>query len=442
MISVFSQTAEEDSIIQPKASQPFSVQAFLERLENTEFDQKTIDELIHVAKEHAFSKNYDVARELCGLILDYHPNYHDARLIIARTYAWDRDFEKARLKVGEVLQQDSLYEPASYLLITIDFWEGELKEGIQHCNAYISTYPPNQDVYMLRIKMLLNLKENDKALKYLRAYQKMYPEDNDAKKMIKELREGYWPNRANLFYTLNQFEYTVVESGIVELYNRHMISAEWENRYYMGTLIARLNHATFRGFARQQAELDWYPEFKNGDYAYLNFGLSSGRIFPGLRTGFEYYHGFYKIMEGSLGFRNLNFKGNSVMILTGSLGAYVGSFYLAMRPYIIPKGDVYGRTLDFTIRRYFQNADNFVGVNYGFGKSPDDIYWYIDPEVGNNAIYLENPSEKFSVNFRKNITQRWLVKLDYQLERQKLYSAAVQKDLIITTFMGGLSYAF
>lgn len=46
-------------------------------------------------------------------------------------------------------------------------------------------------------------------------------------------------------------------------------------------------------------------------------------------------------------------------------------------------------------------------------------------------IVLDNPSQRYTFNFRKNVTQRWLVKFDAQYEQQKLFSSAVKKNLII-----------
>lgn len=442
---VFGQVSPNDSLssIQIDSNEAFSVQEFLNRLDTTEFNQKTIDELIHVAKEHAFSKNYPVAINLCELILDYNPDYHDARLIIARTHAWSKEFEQARLHVEKVYAMDSLYEPANFLIINIEFWDGNLKKALNHANFYIENHPTNRDVLMTRIKILLNLKYNDKALKYLRYYAKIYPKDNDAKKMIDELRKAYFPNRLNVLYTQHNYDYTQVDNGVNEVFIRRMVTTEWENRHYMGSIIGRLNIASFRGYTGFQGEVDWYPEFKNGDYAYFNGGLAIGRAFPIVRMGFEYYHSFLKKMEISGGFRNLNFKGNSVVIFTGALGSYFGSYYFSVRPYLIPKSNEYGRTLDFTVRKYFQNADNYIGLNYGFGLSPDDgTYWYIDDALESNRNYLDNPSEKIAFNFRKNLMARWLVKFDAQYERQKLYNAALQKNLVIISFMGGVSYAF
>ena len=146
-----------------------------------------------------------------------------------------------------------------------------------------------------------------------------------------------------------------------------------------GTIIPRLNFA--RRFATQgtQVELDAYPRLLEGRYAYLNFGYSESSIFPRYRLGAEVFQSLPLSFEVSAGFRRLWFESSSPTIWTASVATYVGPYYLAIRPFFVPKeaGDSWSGFVE--IRRYHGDL-NYFTIKAGEGE-------YSDQEVSTLEIF-------------------------------------------------------
>ena len=108
-------------------------------------------------------------------------------------------------------------------------------------------------------------------------------------------------------------------------------------RFSMGSVIARANQATRFNVNGTQLEVDAYPKFREGTYAYFNVGYSSSSIFPEFRYGAEIFQSLADAWETSLGFRYLEFKSSKITIYTGTVGKYVGDYYFLFRLNVIPE---------------------------------------------------------------------------------------------------------
>lgn len=153
----------------------------------------------------------------------------------------------------------------------------------------------------------------------------------------------------------------------------HLSSGEVSRRGTMGTLIGRFNHA--RRFDRNgtQFEVDAYPRIAKGTYGYLNVGYAPEALFPEWRAGGELFRSLPGSFEASLGSRWLKFGSKDVVIYTGSVGKYVGNYWISARPFVTPKDDGTSVTAIVTARRYYADADHYMGVSVGYGTSPADL---------------------------------------------------------------------
>ena len=70
--------------------------------------------------------------------------------------------------------------------------------------------------------------------------------------------------------------------------------------------------------------------------------------------------------------RQLTFEDLSVTMLTGSLGKYLGNYWYSARPFVQVNGDSVSASLVLAARRYFADADNFIGVRASAGSTPSD----------------------------------------------------------------------
>jgi len=118
--------------------------------------------------------------------------------------------------------------------------------------------------------------------------------------------------------------------------------------------------------------MDAYPKISENNYAYINYGYSQNTLFPKNRFGAEWYHNFPKAFEGSVGMRFLGFTDSNVDIYTATFGKYIGNYWISLRSYVTPDPEGTSVSGYMTVRRYFSDAENYIGMRAGFGVSPDD----------------------------------------------------------------------
>lgn len=151
-----------------------------------------------------------------------------------------------------------------------------------------------------------------------------------------------------------------------------LASAALWRRNGAGTFIARVNYAHRFGTDGVQVEADAYPRLTDKAYLYLNAGYSSASVFPEWRTGAEAFSALPGAWEASAGFRQLRFADESVTMLTGAVGKYVGNYWFSVRPYVRSKDGTTTATTAVWGRRYFADAEHWVGGLVTFGSSPTE----------------------------------------------------------------------
>jgi YaiO family outer membrane protein len=140
----------------------------------------------------------------------------------------------------------------------------------------------------------------------------------------------------------------------------------------LGPVIGRVNYADRFGEPGVQLEADAYPRLGPSAYAYLNAGYAPSGFFPTWRFGAELYGNFPGGWEASAGARELRFDSSHVTLYTGSIGKYVGNYWLSLRPYAQSREGSPSASATLTGRRYFADADQFVGASVGYGKTPSE----------------------------------------------------------------------
>jgi len=151
-----------------------------------------------------------------------------------------------------------------------------------------------------------------------------------------------------------------------------LASVSLARRTAAGTLIGRVNVANRFSTTGAQVEADAYPNLGGSTYAYLNAGYSNATIFPEWRFGGEVFTGLPNAYEASLGFRQLRFAGAPVTLFTGSVGKYIGNYWLSARPFVRSKDSGVTASVGLTARRYFETSDEYVGARVAYGNTPSD----------------------------------------------------------------------
>lgn len=167
-----------------------------------------------------------------------------------------------------------------------------------------------------------------------------------------------------------------VEYGYVHLTGGadpwHQVAAELSRKTRPLTLVARANFAQRFGESGVQLEADAWPRISERLYGYLNAGWSGAEIFPEWRYGAELYGNAGGGWEASAGFRRLEFADDGVTLLTGSVGRYVGKWYLSARPYVTPGDDETSVSGTVLARRYSGDGRSFATVVAGAGTAPSE----------------------------------------------------------------------
>ncbi len=172
------------------------------------------------------------------------------------------------------------------------------------------------------------------------------------------------PHSLKIGYAVDSYSDYFEENPILSLQYGRLTS--W------GSFSLRLNAADRYQSQDTQYEIDLYPKLWDGGYAELNFGTSSGHLFPRNRQGAEIFTSLGNGYEASLGVRHLAFTNSSVTMYTGSLSKYIGDYLLTFRPYITPSSVGTSRSAGIKLTRYFADADRYVRFSASTGKSPEE----------------------------------------------------------------------
>jgi YaiO family outer membrane protein len=59
-------------------------------------------------------------------------------------------------------------------------------------------------------------------------------------------------------------------------------------------------------------------------------------------------------------------------MLTGAVGKYAGNYWLSLRPYVRVHDGTATATTSLTARRYYEDAEHFIGAMLTYGESPTE----------------------------------------------------------------------
>ena len=171
-------------------------------------------------------------------------------------------------------------------------------------------------------------------------------------------------------YTLDYFQ------GTIDPW--HTVALSAGHRTEKGSIIGRLNLANRFATSGVQIEADAYPSLGDHAYAYLNVGYSGSTIFPNWRSGGEVFASLPDALEASLGFRQLRFGGAPITLLTGSVGKYTGNYWFSLRPFVREKDTGLSASATLTVRRYYEDTNDYIGMRVGYGSTPTDRLTSVD----------------------------------------------------------------
>lgn len=382
-------------------------------LAQTDTLKLTSDELFSLAREKAFAGQREEARGLCRTILVCSPSYSDARILLGRVYAWDGQWEEARAEFHRVLQEKPAYKDALLALLDVEVWDEKYDRALNIVNEALSSHPSDEDFILKKVRALKGLGRDEEALLVLNKLEDINPSLAEIASLRKSITSTSMNNGIGINYASDRFSgtYDPMQYAYLQL----------SRRTAMGSLFGRVNYSSRFGIRGVQVEIDLYPRLADGVYAYLNYGFSNSDLFPKHRAGVEVYTKLPASYEGSVGLRHLYFgPSSSVSIYTGSLGLYVGSFWLSFRPYFIPNDAGLSKSASLTLRRYFGDAENFLSLRAGAGFSADERT--IQSNTGfqgqTEVFYLQ--SQTVGIGIQQSIATYHLLVATFDVTNQEL----------------------
>ncbi len=370
------------------------------------------EELFKQARDMGFHGNREAARSLCRVILKMKPAYQDVRIFLARTYAWDKQYDSAEVNLHKVLAAKPRHKDGLNALLDVYAWSDRPDSVIRYSDMGLGHHPNFEDYLYKKARAQEKVGDSKGAAITAKQLLDINPSHEKGRDLAKKLKLARMVNKASLNYAYDQF------SVIFDPW--HMVSLDLSRKTKFGSIIARTNYASRFNTDDIQFELDAYPKIISGTYAYLNVGYAPDTVFfPLFRAGGELHQKLPWSMESSFGFRYLNFVPTTVLIYTGSIGKYWKSYWFSFRPYITPKPASFSRSGNLIIRRYFQTADDYLGLVLGLGASPDEDFFAEAVRNFNNAL-------KISLEYQKLLRSRYVFQIGagYQYEERRHYNIA------------------
>jgi YaiO family outer membrane protein len=292
------------------------------------------DDVLAKARAMATSGHRPDAIAMLEAHLATSPRDVDARLLYGLILSWEGRYDEARVALRDVLAQAPGYTDARVALMNVEYWSGHSAEARDLADQILSKHPGNETARTVRDRI--------------------------------EAADRPWWVKSD--YTVDEF------NDEREPWRETTLSLNRQTP--VGSVIVRGSWAERFGSDDQLVEVEFYPRFRPGTYAYLGAGFSGEHaLYPQHRFNFDLYQSLGHGFEASGGARFLDF-GTVTTIYVGTLTKYVGNWMLTGKVYRVPaENNLDSTTYHGGFRRYYGSAGtSYVGFNYSHGLSKEEVY--------------------------------------------------------------------
>ena len=324
------------------------------------------DELLVQARTLIMDDHYVEGRKIAFRALEKYPNYADILILVGRSYAWEGKNDSASIYLERAITASPEYTDGYVAYLDNLFWSDNLTKAdeiLGRAKSNLATPTPDEIIY--RESRLLYFREQyDEAYALVEPlFDKGYNQEGMLS-YIRNLERLKAVNAVGATYDYDTFEGQIDPWHTWSVYGRTRTKLT-------GALIARVTQSVRYDDFGTLVELDAYPSIGKNGYAYLNVGGSGAGFFPKVRVGASYYHNLNKAWEVEAGYRYLGFS-EATHIITGSVGKYLGNWWLNTRVNVIPDDAGTSTSGQFTARYYFKTAEDFFSLQLSSGVSPDE----------------------------------------------------------------------
>ena len=187
--------------------------------------------------------------------------------------------------------------------------------------------------------------------------------------------------------------------------DRYFSYVQYGRKIKQHDLFFRLNSVWRSGDQGFQYDIDFYPKFSKRAYGYFSLSYSNSFLFPQWRTAAEYFSSFGKRWEASLGIRTIHPQDYLIIAPTGTIGVYLGNWYLYLRPTLNILRDGVSTSWLLDARWYWSGKSYlefmvFRGVDTGAVRDFNSI---------ENSFGMDTYLARVAANF--NINSRTVIKI-------------------------------
>ncbi|CAM4071878.1 YaiO family outer membrane beta-barrel protein [Flavobacterium antarcticum] len=347
------------------------------------------DVSFETARKLAFNEQRTQAQDTLRNILTKYPDYHEIRSFLATTYSWDGDYKRARKEFTTIFEKNSDSKETWIAAIKNELWADLPYAALRMTSKALAIFPEDPEILFLKASAEENSSDPQEALNTIQMIIDKNPEDLKARDYKKSLESVLRKNTVGISASIDLY------SSVFDPMQYYTLKYSRQTKY--GSITPKVNLNRRFNEVGAQFEVDMYPKIWKGLYAYVNFGVSNSFLFPDYRYGAELYQSLPKSFEISAGFRTLKYS-STTNIYTGSVGWYYGNSYWSLRPYFTPSETGTSGSATLTYRKYRSDADNYFGISFGMGLSPE-FNQYAFNANDDPVVNLESQKLNVSYNF-------------------------------------------
>lgn len=331
----------------------------------------SVDKHYEQARLMAFEEgDYDKARHYAYMALERSPDYHGIRIFVANLYSWEGNYERARKELNQVFQNNPDNRQALLAMIDVEYRSGNSKDALKWSGNSLRLYPLDEEFMLKQASVFYGIENYSDAEEVYRTILSNNSSSIEARDGLQSTRLKRMKYGATISYRHDRF------SELFDPWNFWEFQLSRQTGY--GSITGRIQHANRFATNGVQFNIDAYPSLLEGLYAYINGGYSNSFIYPRYRFGFSLYKSLPAAMELEAGIRYLEFSASQTVIYTASLTKYWGSYLFTGRTYIVPYSDGSSQSVSLLVRRYFGDAQTYIGISGGVGSAPADIQFAED----------------------------------------------------------------
>jgi YaiO family outer membrane protein len=335
-----------------------------------------------LGRAYALSGQWDKSLRVLDGLAQAHPGNTDVLLFRARVEAWKHDYQDAEKGYGEVLRLNPENCEALIGLAEVASWQGRYNEALAFYEQVRDRHPVDADVHFRIGRVYLWDGQFDKARTNFERARSLDPQNKEYRRMLRSAAPGF----RDQYEIRTDYQAEGFSDGRKGYIDRRL--AFQLRLSGVGPLILNAYTTARYGARDNQYGFEFYPRLWSGAYAHMEGTFApEHRYYP--KTSFltEVYQAVSSHWDVSLGYRRMNFPAQSVNILMGSIGRYLGRYGAFFRWYVTPGGE--GETFSWTLnlRRYFSDS-SYLYAAYGRGSKPFYIVSLEDYSVTRSWVFF------------------------------------------------------